>query len=263
MNVSNTRKSFPPGGRDGLQIFGLRPASALAALGLATVGVWVLAQPGDDGSGVAVEAVRVSVPSELQATGGRTLTAPVVANGRGISGAVPGSAPTRTGIGASQPVTGAQPPGEGTQPSAGARLIAPATSDHGRENNQASSEPDPAATMYLTIVGDQRYVTYGLAGQRTARVDDLPQGTRTPRSQWEEPVAEDPIEPGYTDPQAVSGKTPADTLPGPAPQQCPRTLPPGSTQGTADGLRDQFGCRYLSSCRIEDGVCTWFYQGQG
>jgi hypothetical protein len=117
-------------------------------------------------------------------------------------------------------------------------------------------------TLFLTIVGSETWKVWG------------PVGDRPPRIRW-------PGRPGYPTSAAVTAgqvdtAAPAAISPvsfepavlapgerpyGPAPQECPRTLPPGSDQGLADSLRRASGCRYLSSCDATN-QCTWFYQGR-
>jgi hypothetical protein len=121
--------------------------------------------------------------------------------------------------------------------------------------------PDSDMVLFLTIIGDQTYYHWGRAGDRPPRIDILAAGDGGP------PVTE-PVE-STADSLSAAADGSADanggieTPYGPAPQECPRTLPPGSSQATADSLRSQSGCRYLSSCSADNQECTWYYQGRG
>jgi hypothetical protein len=134
--------------------------------------------------------------------------------------------------------------------------------------------PDRTATgkpvLFLTIVGKEVYLTWGREGDRPPRVDALgePVSVAADLAGDAGAVAETSGETTIAAAVAPAaeptyGGTDPDNRPfGPAPQQCPRTLPAGSTQATADALRGEAGCRYLSSCD-SDGSCTWYYQGRG
>lgn len=126
----------------------------------------------------------------------------------------------------------------------------------------ASGPGERAPVLFITIVGDRTWYHWGRAGDRPPRIDAL--GPPVAEANYAGPVAEAP-EPS---PVVSAGEGPnpdyggTERPYGPAPQECPRTLPPGSTQATADGLKASSSCRYLSTCTPE-GECTWFYQGRG
>lgn len=252
MNVSSCPNAFPAGGRDGLQIFGLRPVPALAALGLVLAGAWVLAST--IGNHEAPAQADMATPPAT-ASG---LATPVTLPGAGAaSHRSVAAAPDQAGQ-SRYPAVVQQPPGTVTGGGSSRRAAS--------ANPAAPAVADPAATMYLTIVGDQTYVTYGPAGQRTPRVNDLvvgrgaggrAEGAGTADAAGGRTSAGD----GAGVQLATDDSNPADL--GPEPQQCPRTLPPGSTQADADQLTALYSCRYLSGCRIGDGACTFFYQGRG
>lgn len=141
----------------------------------------------------------------------------------------------------------------------------------GPEWNQQPEASDGELTLFLTIIGDRTYVSWGRAGDRPPRIDELPGASAGPATQRPglEPLTDssiltpqaapdtsEPVEPTY-------GGNELERPFGPAPQECPRTLPPGSDQSTADELRRSSGCRYLSSCAVDSGECTWHYQGRG
>lgn len=184
----------------------------------------------------------------------------------------------------SQPVTAmvasATELGANTQPPASMATSRPAdtprddevqTADD-PERHQQSEASDSEPTLFLTIIGDRTYVSWGRAGDRPPRIDELPSGSSAgPADQHPsvEPLTDssiltpqaapntsEPIEPTY-------GGNELERPFGPAPQECPRTLPAGSDQSTADELRRSSGCRYLSSCTVDSGECTWHYQGRG
>lgn len=124
--------------------------------------------------------------------------------------------------------------------------------------------------LFLTIVGERTYLHWGHPGDRPPRVDDLAAAdprqlhTTNPGRAGQADSAAAPASlsaaaPG-TEP-SYGGDDPTRRPFGPAPQECPRTLPPGSDAGTAEALLAQSGCRYLSSCE-DDGNCTWYYQGR-
>lgn len=128
--------------------------------------------------------------------------------------------------------------------------------------------PDEEQTLYLTIVGDKVYRVMGPVSGRPPRLDQLPGLTNLQRTVDRDPAGVMPDQPGEgvviadsESPAPVLG--PGERPLGPAPQECPRTLPPGSDQATADGLRRQSGCRYLSSCTADTNECTFYYQGRG
>jgi len=119
-------------------------------------------------------------------------------------------------------------------------------------------------TLFLTIVGDQTDYRWGRAGDRPPRIDGRAAASR---GGWLAAVSAAEADAGVSA-AATAGADEYDGLEspyGPAPQECPRTLPAGSTQTTADELRGSSGCRYLSSCSVENDTeqCTWFYQGRG
>lgn len=120
-----------------------------------------------------------------------------------------------------------------------------------------------ADTLFLTIVGNQTYSSWGQAGDRPPPVDSM-----TAAAGDTGPAA---IDQGDDWTSAGSNGSPVfadaggevENPLGAAPQTCPRTLPPGSDQSTADALRNQYSCRYLSSCDVLTQQCSWYYQGQG
>jgi hypothetical protein len=122
-------------------------------------------------------------------------------------------------------------------------------------------------TLYLTIVGDKVYRQMGPVSGRPPRIDQLTMSVDRHSSPATDQGGGVPVQPGagfviadYEQPAPPlnAGEPPL----GPAPQECPRTLPAGSDQAMADSLRRQSGCRYLSSCSV-DNECTFFYQGRG
>jgi hypothetical protein len=122
-------------------------------------------------------------------------------------------------------------------------------------------EPGRDMVLFLTIIGDQTYYQWGWAGDRPPRIDSLA-GSGGPASAAN-PVlyaaADVSFDSETSYPELYGG---VERPYGPEPQECPRTLPAGSTQGTADSLRSQAGCRYLSTCSAETEECTWHYQGR-
>lgn len=123
-------------------------------------------------------------------------------------------------------------------------------------------------TLFLTIIGDKVYRMMGPANGRPPRIDQLTAASAQPVRSAPENRARIDVRPGagyviadYEQPAVALGL--GERPLGPAPQECPRTLPAGSTQATADGLKRQAGCRYLSSCAVDSGECTFFYQGRG
>jgi hypothetical protein len=253
---SRPTQSASPGSPAG---FGLRPLPALSALAVALASAWVVTTAGDGEPGGAGSAGNPGLPAAV--TLDADAPAPLVTR-RGPSAPAPSAAtPAPTGS------VGSNPPGPAApaaQPGATAALAAAA----------APGVPDPAGpagrdaqdTMYLTIVGDQTVVSWGPAGRRTARIDDL---LARPRPSSPESDAS-PVDAGSDAPDgSATGNAQAaaddatDVDVGPEPQQCPRTLPPGSTQADADQLQALYSCRYLSGCRVGDGACTFFYQGRG
>lgn len=131
----------------------------------------------------------------------------------------------------------------------------------------APADADEEQTLYLTIVGDQVYRVMGPVSGRPPRIDELPGlANRQGRSQ-PVPGKDVPVQPGagfvIADFEQPVPLGPDERPLGPAPQECPRTLPPGTDQATVDGLRRQSGCRYLSSCTADTNECTFYYQGRG
>jgi hypothetical protein len=133
----------------------------------------------------------------------------------------------------------------------------------------ADDVPDSERVLFLTIVGDQTYLQWGRVGDRPPRIDAISPGSQLVA------VAENlPPDAGLVAVEEDSGVNTAMAINtdyggverpyGPAPQECPRTLPPGSDHVTADTLLRQSGCRYLSTCSMENDVeeCTWYYQGR-
>jgi hypothetical protein len=130
------------------------------------------------------------------------------------------------------------------------------------------SDPTDEQTLYLTIIGDKVFRMMGPVSGRPPRIDELGlAGMQTIRTAPGGNLQAD-VRPGAgyviaDHEQPAVALTPDERPLGPAPQECPRTLPPGSTQETADGLRRQAGCRYLGSCEVGSSNCTFFYQGRG
>jgi hypothetical protein len=126
---------------------------------------------------------------------------------------------------------------------------------------------DEEQTLYLTIVGDRVYRLVGPVSGRPPRIDQLPALASAQRRPEPATGASARVQPGAGFVIADYEQTPLlgpDERPlGPAPQECPRTLPPGTDQATVDGLRRQSGCRYLSSCTVDTNECTFYYQGRG
>jgi hypothetical protein len=150
-----------------------------------------------------------------------------------------------------------------------------ATAAAGQEPAHAEDQPvqpaaaDPAPrgadgpagepTLFITIVGDQTYYHWGRAGDRPPRIDPI---TGDPgREAVPEVVAVEVDMPATETLAATIDDGEVENPYGPPPQECPATLPAGSSQADADALRDSSRCRYLSSCDGEN--CTWFYQGRG
>lgn len=162
------------------------------------------------------------------------------------------------------------PPGAPVVPDAPvmADTAPPAATATATATATASDAEAPAGdTMFLTIIGNQTFVAWGYAGDRPPRYDVGADGVALATSRAVESVA---VQPGAG---RVIEQAPAALLQaemnspdfrplGPAPLDCPRTLPAGSDQATADALRSQFGCRYLASCAT-DTECAWYYQGRG
>lgn len=240
-------------------LLGLRPLPALSALAVALASVWVVTTAGDgDPAGISAAGggrppVTAGPDAGTPGIPAPRTTASAAANGpaapvmAGLSGHYePGA---QAGPARSNPVPGSAP--------VNARGVPP----------PADAGPQAGAdTMYLTIVGDQTVVSWGPAGRRTARIDDL-----LARARRTSPVADTGAGDAYGDNpegsetgggQASAGDAPEIDV-GPEPQQCPRTLPPGSTQADADQLQALYSCRYLSGCSVDDGACTFFYQGRG
>jgi len=131
----------------------------------------------------------------------------------------------------------------------------------------AAAGADEEMTLYLTIVGDKVYRVMGPVSGRPPRVDELPGLAGRSSVSTPAPASTAPVRPGagfviaeYE--QAAPPLGPGERPLGPAPQECPRTLPPGTDQATVDGLRRQSGCRYLSSCTADTNECTFYYQGR-
>ncbi len=110
--------------------------------------------------------------------------------------------------------------------------------------------------MFLTIVGSETFIHWGRIGDRPPRID----ASGAPAFAAASFAAEEPAT-AITETSDASVYGGNERPYGPAPQECPRTLPPGSDQRTADDLKRQSGCRYLSSCDAEN-QCSWYYQGR-
>ena len=156
-----------------------------------------------------------------------------------------------------------------TEPSAAdASLAGVATGSAADETSRASAGPVAGAdTLFLTIVGDQTFTSWGRAGDRPPPVDGMTAaagGAGTTATDQLDDGSGPGSSGGSALEEAVADAGGAVENPlGEAPQVCPRTLPPGSNQSTADALRNQYSCRYLSGCDVLTQQCTWFYQGQG
>lgn len=134
----------------------------------------------------------------------------------------------------------------------------------------APAEDADSWVLFITIVGEHTYLHWGHPGDRPPRIDDLAAtdprqlhstaagNTQSPR--MDPAVVAVDISSSGTEP-TYGGDDPGQRPFGPAPQECPHTLPAGSDAGTAEALLEQSGCRYLSSCE-NDGSCTWHYQGR-
>jgi hypothetical protein len=132
----------------------------------------------------------------------------------------------------------------------------------------AALDEDEEQTLYLTIVGDKVYRVMGPVSGRPPRMEQLPGLANSQRSGSGDAAGPVPDQPGagfvIADSQPAAPPLGPEERPlGPAPQECPRTLPPGTDQATVDGLRRQSGCRYLSSCTADTNQCTFYYQGRG
>ena len=118
--------------------------------------------------------------------------------------------------------------------------------------------PDSETVLFVTIIGDQTYYHWGRVGDRPPRIDGFAVNG-SPAATDAVAVATQTLSAAVSENATGAAENPY----GPAPQECPRTLPPGSSQATADSLRASSGCRYLSSCSVDNQECTWFYQGRG
>jgi len=144
----------------------------------------------------------------------------------------------------------------------------PATTQAAPIGSPAAVDPQEEQTLYLTIVGDRVYRVMGPVSGRPPRVEEMmtsADGQSRTAAATTGVVADLPgagfVIADSEPPAPVLG--PEERPMGPAPQECPRTLPPGTDQATVDGLRRQSGCRYLSSCTADTNECTFFYQGRG
>ncbi len=247
------------------------PVAALALL--APTAAWVLLPAETTGSEAAVASADSSgsrpLPGFFGSRDGNAATPTVGTYSERASDAARGpTSATRQAIASNRAdawATGARASGAATDPvstgenfsvAAGggaADVATPAPADHAAG----------AATLFLTIVGNQTYSSWGQAGDRPPPVDGM-----TSAAGGNSPAA---IDQGvdWSSSGSNGGSVFADASGevenplGEAPQTCPRTLPPGSNQATADALRNQYSCRYLSGCDAFTQQCTWFYQGTG
>jgi hypothetical protein len=102
---------------------------------------------------------------------------------------------------------------------------------------------DPAGTAGLPATARNTGPLPG--GNARGRLDTGQPGSNDPDAGGFPPDNEEPL---------------VDNRPWPQPG-CPWTLGPEAGQSMADQLRDLYGCRYLSSCQMQTGMCTWHYQG--
>jgi hypothetical protein len=102
---------------------------------------------------------------------------------------------------------------------------------------------DPAGTAGLPATARNTAPVPG--GNARGRLDTGQPGSNDPDAGGFPPDNEEPL---------------VDNRPWPQPG-CPWTLGPEAGQSMADQLRDLYGCRYLSSCQMQTGMCTWHYQG--
>lgn len=249
------------------------PVAALALL--APAAAWMLLPDDTTGREAGVASADSSGPQPLLGflgSVGGNASAPAVATAsgaerrsdaaRGIAPATPQAATSdRAGAwaaGAQAPRTAAE------QVSAGESFAVAVGSGTADVETPAAAGPVAGAdTLFLTIVGNQTYSSWGQAGDRPPAVDSM-----TAAAGASSPAA---IEQGddwsgsgsSNDPVFAGAGGEVENPLGEAPQTCPRTLPPGSNQSTADALRNQYSCRYLSSCSVETQQCTWHYQGAG
>jgi hypothetical protein len=132
----------------------------------------------------------------------------------------------------------------------------------------ATVDADEEQTLYLTIIGENVYRLMGPVSGRPPRIDQLSGLVSGQRPSSGGMGGPSPDQPGagfvIADHEPPAAPLGPDERPlGPAPPECPRTLPAGTDQATVDGLRRQSGCRYLSSCTVDTNECTFFYQGRG
>jgi len=169
-----------------------------------------------------------------------------------------------------------------------------ATDDSGDGARRAAPRDE---TIFLTIVGDQTFVSRGPATARpraaalqaagpgdiqTAATPAPPPVTRDlpvvdtrqrtapapspERSRYTDNAggtqpATNPVQPDYSAATTLPDtREVVDNRPWPT-ASCPWTLDPASDADTAQFMYDQYGCRYLSTCRVEDGSCTYYYMG--
>lgn len=185
------------------------------------------------------------------------------------------------------------------------------------EDNQLTAPIEPASrpkpidsaeeTIFLTIVGNETFISRGSARSRPPGISDLhaltavndvsaPSLPTTASPSTATVNAPDTGQrPGYPqsdaasyNPQIANNDTTlpsdssntsgdisdeyipiqninetreiVDNRPWPTPS-CPWTLSPGSDATTANLMQLQYGCRYTSTCRIDDKSCTYYYLG--
>lgn len=102
---------------------------------------------------------------------------------------------------------------------------------------------DPAGTPGLPATA--RNTTPVPGGNARGRLDTGQPGSNDPDAGGVPPDNEEPLVDSRPWPQAG----------------CPWTLGPETGQSMADQLRNLYGCRYLSTCQVQTGMCTWHYQG--
>jgi hypothetical protein len=262
-------------------------ASALIGAGVVAWALWPADRPSLDAGERASPAA--AVPAAMSATAPLPGPGPAPAAAAGTPGARQQQASVALAAPGPEAVDEAQP-GD-AQPAAAS----------GEENlPEAETRRAGDETIYLTIVGDQTFIRRGAVGERAdpgpgwtgatpgtqvlaAALDGgltspggeaAWSGTEAPAAQSAGAARRTTAPTGPATPERgrlttdsnPAGPRPVDEAPAtdnrPWPQPgCPWTLGPEAGQSMADQLRDLYGCRYLSSCYVQDGQCTWHYQG--
>lgn len=233
MVQENRRQALKIGTRNQVRAFALLPVAVLPAL-------WLLWPAGSD-----------EPPAARPVGPGAVAPAPVAED---LRPAAPGETPAR-------------PPPTTTSGTIDTVEPPPVTEE---SNALATPAQGTRDTMFLTIIGDQTFITWGAAGDRPPRfdVEGAQAGSRPALASSSPAITAQPGAGFVIEDRAAAVLQAEMTNPdfrpeGPAPPECPRTLPPGSDQATADALRSQAGCRYLSSCSADSNECSWYYQGRG